>query len=163
MIVACLLLGLYVMIAEIPERWESAAGLLSSMIERESQLSDPDELKLRRLELEAEKRHIEAQLRQYKISGQSPSDFYAFVNDCASRNRVTLESILPNSEASNEHTVGFEFKIKASYHKLGAFINQLETGPYPLRINEVTMKSESPRRSALEVLLRGVVHFAVSS
>lgn len=140
-------LFLFVLVPEAAERSKAVWSLLQEAQSDEKPIPH-DELGRRAGELALREEALRSFIR---MSGshfeQSRTGVFEFLSNSARSAGVAFESLKPGgSEGSGPVTaITFTATLQADYHRIGAFVSSLESGPIPVRIETIELaRNERP-------------------
>jgi Tfp pilus assembly protein PilO len=160
LIIATLVITVYIAGAEVFDRWRETFRLHDDLAKKEQSLLGPAELSARKVLLQERKRSLtEKVAARSKVFEQTQAGLVKFLNAQARANGFCFESIAPKDlrEAGQLKEISLTLDFQATYHKVGAFVNALETGPFPLGIDRADLIAREPGSSSLQVRLEGRV------
>jgi hypothetical protein len=158
LIVGILLLGIYVLVTEIADRWGITFRHYNELSDAGSQVLSPEELVQKKKELIIQKNVLTMQLTdgrgQYE---QNQIGVIKLLHASAREANLFLRSLTPLDCKPYGQLIEHAFRIElvGTYHSLGTYINALETGPIPIQIFKMDMTSQSPGASAIFINIEG--------
>jgi hypothetical protein len=157
-LIAVLVAFVYLLLTEVAGRWSSTIQDYGILLERQKIVLKPDELDKKKVELSVQKNLLSAKLtggnRQYE---QSQVGVVNFLDASAKGANILLCSLTPLESKTAAQMVehGFRMEIIGTYHRLGTFINSLETGAIPIRVTKIEMTSQHPGSSIVTAMIEG--------
>lgn len=118
----------------------------------------PQQIAEKKLRLMAEKTVVMGKISlAAKVYDQNQTGVFEFLSNAARENDIKFESLIPNqSEGKGEiREIGFQIETRASFHKMGSFLNNIETGILNVRAESIELASEHPYSAELDVTLAG--------
>lgn len=153
---------LILMLSEVRERLEDAAGMLAGLKVKRESLMSPDEILSKKRILLMERERLSAIKRQ-KSPGkdQNISGLFEYLTSKASERKIAIESFSPSgmSRESGMAQMDFVLNFTSDFHKAAAYINAVETGPYPVAVTGLSIQSDPPGNPALKVSISGRARF----
>jgi Tfp pilus assembly protein PilO len=160
LIIATLLITVYIAGTEVFDRWRQTLRLYDDLAKKEQSLLSPAELSAKKMLLQQRQQMLtERVAARSKVFEQTQAGLVKFLNAEARANGFRFESIAPKDlrEAGRLKEIGMTLDFQTTYHKVGAFVNALETGPFPLGIDRADLIAREPGSSSLQVRLEGRV------
>jgi Tfp pilus assembly protein PilO len=159
-IIVTLLVTAYIAGTEVFDRWKETFQLYDDLAKKEQSLLGPAELSAKKMLLQERKRSLTEQVAaRSKVFEQTQAGLVKFLNAQGRANGFRFESLVPKElrAAGRLKEIGLTLDFQAIYHQVGAFINELETGPFPLGIDRADLVAREPGSSSLQVRLEGRV------
>lgn len=82
---------------------------------------------------------------QMFVDPANPVDFIRFLENTALKNQITSQISLPSSSKSSKNIaqnfIIFQFSSKGSFSEMLAFVKQIESGPYLIEIENLTIQN----------------------
>lgn len=159
-IAATIVISLYVLGTEVLDRWKDLFQLHDDYLAKEQTLLEPADLAARKLTLLERKQALAKQLAaRSQTYEQTQSGLMKFLNSQARACSFRFESLVPKELRSTARMKenGLTIDFQARYHQVGAFVNALETGPFPLEIDRADLTAKEPGGQLLQVRLEGRV------
>jgi hypothetical protein len=154
------LLFLYLLLTEIPNRLNPVTQAFSQYQKSEELLANPASLERRLENLKRTKKDLEEQVvRKGAMFDQSPTGVYEYVSRSAALSGITMEAYMPvdSGTTSSKREVGFTVRFKSTFHKGTRFINEMERGVIPVSISRVEI-GEKGTSGDLEILIIGTAY-----
>lgn len=154
---AVLILFAYLLSTEVYGRWCEAYMTYRS-IEQESSPMTFEEYAAKKADLTARKRQLLAEAG--KRSGrfeQSPTGVFELLTTTAKKANIRLQGLAPEEikEEGEFKVVGFKIAFSSSYHQAGSYINDLERGSFPIRVDAVKIQAEPAGTTRLNITVSG--------
>ncbi len=149
-------LFLYVLCAEIPDRWRGTLATYQDLMARQEE--SPESIASRRFELEARKRELASRFtRDAAQFDQSETGVVEFLNATARRTGSHISAIIPASraQAGQIQEIGFTLHVDADFHTIARFVNGLEQSGMLVRINSLELSVPNQRGRRLEAAIEG--------
>jgi type IV pilus assembly protein PilO len=113
-------------------------------------------------QLNAQKKHLEKRVEQFVSSQKQDtqlSSMIAFLSESAKQSGVLISAIQPREiEKKKQHTeLPVELTLLTTYHKLGKFINIIETSEQVIKIRYLKIVSRNLSSNQLQVEI--VLHY----
>jgi hypothetical protein len=164
-----LLLGasitLFVYLAtEVIDRYSELWSLYGELQVRQESAREPEVLEAERLKLQDRQQKLRASLRLRSGNyDQSRTGAVEFVNALATRAMVRVESLAPSrpDTIGQNQAMAFRLSLVAPFHRTGLFLNQLENGPFSLRINRLEVARDGAPAGAVKTMVEGVVRLGL--
>jgi hypothetical protein len=158
LIIAALCVFAYVLLTEATDRLSGTIRDYTLLKDREKQVLNQEELIQKKSDLTVQKKVLTAQIthgnKQYE---QDQVGIVKFLQVSAKEANILMSSLTPLEVKAvaqmNEHS--FKAEIVGTYHKLGAFINALETGAIPVRVVKVDASAQRPGSAVITAVLEG--------
>ncbi len=160
LIAATLVVFAYLLGTEVVDRWTTSVQLYGDLAKKQQALIDPADLATKKLAHVERKQALTKQLAaRAQVFDQTQSGLMKFLNAQARSNGFRFESLVPKelrtSSRLKESSLTIDFQ--ASYCQVGAFVNALEAGPFPIEIDRADLVVKEPGSSVLQVRLEGRV------
>jgi len=159
----------YLLLTEVTGRWSEIGRLHNELTQRQQTVLNPEELAEKKLRLAERKKSLTSLLtRDSGTFEQSQTGVFEFLNASARKTGVRFESLVPaETESSGEiQEIGFKLSMTSSFHRIGAFVNEVESGAMTVRLQRLDMANRTRARqeeaerttgkSPLEASLEGV-------
>jgi Tfp pilus assembly protein PilO len=143
---------LYLMVTEIFGRWSSAVQLFSEYRSKSDAVLTSEQYSQQKSLLTDEKRQFEAQIRQNIGSTvQSLSGIIEYMTHEAMNQGIRIESLTPGVAKTDGRYLVQDFTIMlvGNYHKIGHYINQIESGRVPMHVVQIEISSVSTGSPAI--------------
>ncbi len=155
-LVAAVFLAL--MLSEVRQRLEYAAGMFAGLKVKQESLMTPDEILARKRILIIERERLSA-IRRQKFPGrdQKAGGLFGYLTAAASGRKIVIESFSPSDmRRENGMTqIDFVLNFTSDFHRAASYVNSIETGPYPVAITGLSIVSDPPGNPALRVSISG--------
>lgn len=164
LLVGTLALFVYILATEVAERYTRLWMAFSDLETRKESASDPEALAIERSQLLVRQKKLKEQLRaQTGCFEQSRTGVLEFVNASATKATVRIESLAPRKPETSTHdqVMGFKLSCIGPVHRVGFFLNQLESGPFSLHVSKLDVSREGAPGSSVKATMEGVVRFAL--
>jgi Tfp pilus assembly protein PilO len=138
-----ILLFAYVLMNDVSHRWIETFNLFHTLRQKESTVFEPDQMVEKKTSLLQRKTRLaRIMTKDSKRFDQNQTGVFEFLTTVAQQSGVALESLVPVvSKSKGElREIGFKVKARASYHKIGGFINELESGPFGISMQKVDLE-----------------------
>ncbi|MGB2869556.1 MAG: type 4a pilus biogenesis protein PilO [Bacteroidota bacterium] len=150
----------YLIITEVSGRVTESIRRYEDLTEKREAFVTPGELELKKSNLISRKRELTSGLlKEAKFEERSEVGVVGCLNRVSKEAGVQIRTLTPTevktSGASKEF--GFKLELKGSYHRIGRFINRVETGPLATRIRKLEIILDESQSSTLAVNLEGTV------
>ena len=159
------LLFFYVLSTEGVDRYIETFRMYSDLKEKESAIRSPEQLNLKRSDLIAKRDRLLSVYRQRSNRfEQSQAGVLEYLSTNAKANDILIQALTPVEVKSTDEMKEVPFKMNAnsSYHKIGAFINAIETEGIPISIKRIDLSSETTKLSGLSVSIEGKAYILAS-
>ena len=152
---ACtLLVTLYLLGSEVYPRFEVTVSEYSEARLREKSLVTRDEFLLRKKELQSEKQRLD-KMREEKYVGEGREEgaLFSYLNSLAKKSGIVVVSFSPAraGRSAKQDERAFSIAFNAPFHKTARYINEVETGVFPVRISSLEMFSDPPGNARLKI------------
>lgn len=159
-LVGVLVLFCYILTAEVVPRWREVLGGYQKLRSRQSRITDTLKLTEKRVSLLAQKKQL-ASLIAKDDGGyeQSQTGVFNFLSRNASTLGVRLVTLTPIEPGSKGEITEAPFKatLSGDYHRIGRFVNAIETGPMRLRMQSLSLQPSQVSKYVVEGQLEGIV------
>lgn len=152
------LVTVYLLFTEVYDRVEETIIQYAEVTEKEKALLTPEEFSLRKRELQIEKQHLTVWAKKNFIAvQQNQGGLFEYLNSNAKEHRVILRSVTPQeTKTSGGATIiPFTMTFIANFHEAAKFINSIEMGTIPIRINSTVIQAEKIGSANLTVSISG--------
>jgi hypothetical protein len=157
-------LFLYILVTEIADRYGELWKAYRDLEMKKETVSDPETLSDERSRLLAHQKKLKDLLHTQTGSFEpSGSGVLEFVNVSATKAQVKIESLVPQKPESRAHDqlLAFTLSCRGPVHKVGLFLNQLESGPFSLHVSKLEVTREGAGASSVKARIEGVVHLTL--
>ena len=157
-------LFLYILATEVAERYGELWKAYGELEVKKEAGSGPEALASERLALLARQKKLKELLRaQTGVFEQSRRGTLEFINASASKAMVRVESLVPTKAETSAHEEHMAFRLSCTgpVHRVGLFLNQLESGPFSLHVSKLDISREGAQTSSVKATLEGTVHLAM--
>jgi hypothetical protein len=158
LIIAVVVVSIYIFATEVISRWGETIDNYGTLSEREKNILNPDELINKKMDLIAQRRILTTKITHGKGQfEQSQIGVIKLINMCAQESNIFMRSLTPLDSKTAGQMVEHNFRLEVvgTYHGLGAFINDLETGPIPVRIISLDETSQKVGSTATVAIIDG--------
>jgi hypothetical protein len=152
---------LYVIVAEVPDRWMQIYRSYQELQLREKAFLDPGQLAEKKLRLLEKKAMLMETLGKGKGNlEQNQTGVYEYLSTCASKHHIRFESLVPIEGAASGRLqeIGFTIHFTNDYLSSGAFINTIESGDFIARVTKVEIVSPQATGTMPNVAIEGTVY-----
>jgi len=152
------ILFVYLLFTEVADRWSCAFRLYDEVSEKEESVLNPEDLMQRTMDLRTKKKVLTTQvMRANEGFEQSQIGVVRLIQARAKEKNLFLRLITPMETRPIGQMVelGFILELVGSYHKLGAYLSSLETGPIPIKIMKVEAVNQRPGSAVLVIYVQG--------
>ncbi len=163
---AVVLTFVYLLFTEIANRWSEAYSSYEELSVKRARVLNPEEMALHKMELLAKKRILTAQMtRANEGFEQSQIGVVRLIQTRAKGKNILLRTLTPLEArpVGQMMELGFALDLLCSYHRLGDYVNSLETGPMPIKITKVEAISQQPGSAVLSVSIQGKAYILPKS
>lgn len=147
-----------VLVTEVWDRWAATVDLFKEMKEKESVVSNPPDLELKKKGLTAEKESLMGSLMQSDWTyDNSQMGVFEFLHSSAKRAGVRLGSLIPQESRSNNEfeEIGFKIQLVSDFHRIGQYVNALETRGMPVQMKRTALERNREGGRDLRLDLEG--------
>lgn len=145
MTIAVLILGVYLCMTEVTERWTNVWGEYTSLEEKRASILSPESALAKRRALQEEIVSLRSMLQN--ASGrveQGESGTIESITEGARRSGVLLEALTPGGPADGNSII-FNAEARGAFHGIGKFINAIEKSPIAMRVERIDLSRETGR------------------
>ncbi len=142
----------YVLVNNVAKSYSETLSKYAALKNRRGSLIDPAELPVEKSQLVAERSALSKEiLKSQSRYRQSQVGVIQCVTDNARHHRVVLESFSPGREVRNGQFSKFHFSldVRASFLRLGSFVNSIENAGIPIGIDHIKIVSNPIGESVL--------------
>ena len=163
--VAVVLLFVVLIFSEVRSRIDAAAGALTELRTKEGSVLTPGEVLARKKALLIERERLLAVRKQrFPEKSQNEGSLFGYLASSASDRKIILAGFSPTGVLHKEGMtqLSFELSFNAGFHSAAAYLNAIETGPFPIEITGLSIVSDPPGNPALKVSLSGIARLLTS-
>ena len=149
----------FIMASVMEDRWKRVFILYDTLDQKEQTILDPVALAKKKMNLFAKKKQLASEVTkgegQYE---QSETGVFEYLNANAKAASIRFESLAPIEPQTNEEVkeIGFKLRFASDYHRIGAFLNSIESGEMLSEIKRIDITSKAATSSVLQVNVEGV-------
>ena len=150
----------YIVSTEVFDRYGQLYTLFTELQAKEQLVREPKAVDQERRELLERQGRLKQRVRsQSGAYEQSRTGVLEFVNVSATTSVVRLESLVPSRAElpGGGQGMGFKMSLIAPFHRTALFLNQLENGPFALRITKLEVTREGASQGAVKAAVEGTV------
>ncbi len=152
---ACtLLVTIYLLASEVYPRFVITVNEYSGAKLREKSLMTRDEFLLRKKKLQSEKQRLDKMRKEkYVGEGREEGALFSYLNSLAKKSGIVVASFSParSGKPAKQDERAFSIAFSAPFHKTARYINEIETGVFPVRISNLEMISDPPGNARLKI------------
>lgn len=160
LIVSTVVMVVYLCLTEVYGRWSETIALSVEFAHRE-EVPDLEMLEQARSELlQRKKTLLVAVVDKSGRYEQTETGLFEFLSEQGQSAGIRYGSLVPEeSEPKGELTeVGFNIEFSSDFHRMGKWLNSLESGPIPTHISMVRISSENALSDKLNATVKGRAH-----
>lgn len=159
-------LFVYLIFTEVIDRWSEMLDSSKEVSTKKESVLNPEVLSRRKMDLIARKRNFTAQIiKANEGYEQNQIGIIRLIQTKAKENNVLLRTLTPMETRTTGQMIelGFALDLLGSYHRLGSYINSLETGSIPIKIVKVEATNQQPGSTVLSVYIQGQAYILSKS
>jgi Tfp pilus assembly protein PilO len=159
-------LSVYLIFTEVVDRWSEMLDSSKELSTKKESVLNPEVLSRRKIDLLAKKRILTAQMTKANEGfEQSQIGLVRLIQIKAKENNIFLRTLTPTESRTTGQMIelGFALDLLGSYHRLGSYINSLETSPIPIKIVKVEAINQQPGSTVLSVYIQGKAYILSKS
>ena len=162
MLIASIVAFIYVACVEVVDRFQGTINLYNELQAKELKILTPEELAQKKADLVLQRaKLIRAMTEGNQSVERNQLGVVKFLNKSAREASVKFQSLTPLEDVSagQMKTMGFRLDMITQYHRVGSFVNRIESGPLPVQVLKINLEKEKAGSSNLLVTIEGRVHF----
>jgi Tfp pilus assembly protein PilO len=156
-----ILVFVYLLVFEIPSRWAETFSLWEELRLKEAEYLNPDQLDVKTMSLTARKAKVLALVgKGDKRYDQSQAGVIEFLTANAKKAGVRIESVVPNESRTEKDlkTIEFKMELSATYHRIGSFLSEVESGLTVVRIHTLELLADPAGGPRVKAVIQGKAH-----